>query len=316
MANLAFRTRDVDRARAEVGRLFCPHRLEPTDGNQVQLTLSSHRIRDIGLIHLDYGTAVSIDPGCLDTFYLVQLPLRGAARVRYGQESIVSTSSVASVLSPHARVAMEWGAGNPQSIVYLSRATVELHAERMLGHRLRGPLEFATGMHMASAAVCAWHRSIEYARNELEQDSPFLADERFGARLEEMIVQHLLVAQPHTYSEAMDRVSAPGSRAVRHAVEILRKHHREALTVSDVAEAVGVSVRSLQEGFRRELDTTPTQYLRRCRLLAARDALAEADPVRDTVTRVALAHGFQHLGRFATDYRRQFGESPSATLAH
>ena len=32
------------------------------------------------------------------------------------------------------------------------------------------------------------------------------------------------------------------------------------------------------------------------------------------VTEVALACGFEHLGRFSTRYRDRFGESPSETL--
>jgi len=33
------------------------------------------------------------------------------------------------------------------------------------------------------------------------------------------------------------------------------------------------------------------------------------------VAEVAARHGFLHAGRFAADYRRRFGESPSQTLA-
>ncbi|WP_458372700.1 helix-turn-helix domain-containing protein [Pseudomonas veronii] len=35
----------------------------------------------------------------------------------------------------------------------------------------------------------------------------------------------------------------------------------------------------------------------------------------ETVTAVAFRWGFNHLGHFTTDYKRRFGESPSATLA-
>ena len=34
-----------------------------------------------------------------------------------------------------------------------------------------------------------------------------------------------------------------------------------------------------------------------------------------TVTGIATEHGFLELGRFAMRYRRQFGETPSQTLA-
>ena len=55
------------------------------------------------------------------------------------------------------------------------------------------------------------------------------------------------------------------------------------------------------------------RYLRRARLVRVRQALLAARG-DETVTHVALAWGFTHLGRFALEYRSLFGESPSETL--
>lgn len=77
---------------------------------------------------------------------------------------------------------------------------------------------------------------------------------------------------------------------------------------------MAVSVRSLQEGFRRSLDTTPVAYLRRVRLEKARDELTAAEPGTTSVTEVATRWGFVHLGRFSSTYARAFGERPSETL--
>ena len=56
------------------------------------------------------------------------------------------------------------------------------------------------------------------------------------------------------------------------------------------------------------------ELLRRRRLDAARQALLEAG-AEGTVTAVAMDCGFFNFGRFAGHYRRQFGETPSQTLA-
>jgi AraC-like DNA-binding protein len=69
--------------------------------------------------------------------------------------------------------------------------------------------------------------------------------------------------------------------------------------------------------FRRHVGTTPTDHLRRVRLERARRDLEAGDPVRgDTVAEIATRWGFAHHGRFAIDYRRVFGCSPSHTLRH
>ncbi|REH17472.1 AraC-like protein [Kutzneria buriramensis] len=88
----------------------------------------------------------------------------------------------------------------------------------------------------------------------------------------------------------------------------------EPLTVEDVAEAVGVAVRALQDGFRRHADTTPMSYLRDVRLRRVRAELTAAEPGTVTVTDVAVRWGFLHAGRFSVLYREQFGETPSTTL--
>jgi AraC-like DNA-binding protein len=46
----------------------------------------------------------------------------------------------------------------------------------------------------------------------------------------------------------------------------------------------------------------------------ARIALGDAWHARETITEVAMRHGFPELGRFSVAYRALFGESPSATL--
>lgn len=81
-----------------------------------------------------------------------------------------------------------------------------------------------------------------------------------------------------------------------------------------VCAHAGVPERTLQYSFRRLLGITPVAYWRRLRLHRAREALRRPNRAHETVTAVATRFGFLHLGRFARDYRRQFGEAPSITL--
>ncbi len=99
---------------------------------------------------------------------------------------------------------------------------------------------------------------------------------------------------------------------MRRAARLIDEHCAEPLGTPDVAEALQVSVRSLQAGFRRHLGTTPMAYLRRARLERIRAALQ--DGTADTVTDAAVRWGSPHLGRLAVDYRAAFGEGPAETL--
>jgi AraC-like DNA-binding protein len=85
------------------------------------------------------------------------------------------------------------------------------------------------------------------------------------------------------------------------------------LTLTDIEAFSGFSARALQYAFRRRFGCTPQRWLLEQRLQAVHSALRSAEPGA-TVTGVAGRY-FAHLGRFAQQYQRRFGEPPSATLA-
>jgi AraC-like DNA-binding protein len=112
-----------------------------------------------------------------------------------------------------------------------------------------------------------------------------------------------------------DREDAAPSGALTRALDLIEAHVCEPLSLPDLAAAAGVTPRALQLAFRRYLETTPSEYLRRVRLDRAHRELAVGE--RDagtTVTDVAMGWGFYHQGRFAEAYRRRFGEAPHETL--
>jgi AraC-like DNA-binding protein len=85
------------------------------------------------------------------------------------------------------------------------------------------------------------------------------------------------------------------------------------IVLDDLAAAAGVRPRTLEAHFKLHLGTTPMGWVRRTRLARAhQQLLASRDDAN--VTEIANANGFTELGRFAAQYRRQFGELPSQTL--
>ena len=58
----------------------------------------------------------------------------------------------------------------------------------------------------------------------------------------------------------------------------------------------------------------PIRYLWLRRMHLTRRALLQASPPTATVTAIATDHGFWELGRFASEYRALFGETPVTSL--
>lgn len=97
------------------------------------------------------------------------------------------------------------------------------------------------------------------------------------------------------------------------AVAWLNAHLEEPVRLETLAAIAGVRPRTLEAHFKLFLGTTPLGWLRRTRLARARQQMLAAGSATK-VTDIAIANGFDQLGRFAAQYRRQFGELPSQTL--
>ena len=91
--------------------------------------------------------------------------------------------------------------------------------------------------------------------------------------------------------------------------------YAERITMESLAREVHMSVRSIQQGFRAELGMSPMAFVRERRLERVHEELTDAIPSDGvTVTAVAERWGFHHLGSFAVEYRKRWGEAPSETL--
>jgi AraC family ethanolamine operon transcriptional activator len=96
--------------------------------------------------------------------------------------------------------------------------------------------------------------------------------------------------------------------------EFWESHRDEPVALHGLAEAVGVSDRTLHNAFREEFGVSPKRFLRLRALNAARRELLQANSNETRVTDVAAKLGIWEWGRFARDYRALFGELPSQTL--
>ncbi|WP_081972661.1 helix-turn-helix domain-containing protein [Leptolyngbya sp. KIOST-1] len=105
------------------------------------------------------------------------------------------------------------------------------------------------------------------------------------------------------------------SKLVKQADDYMRSHMDQALTLTDLCEALGTSTRALCYGFQEMFGISPMAYLKILRLQSSYRVLKASAPGARNVTDVATQFGFYHLGYFAKDYRQMFGELPSETLS-
>lgn len=106
-------------------------------------------------------------------------------------------------------------------------------------------------------------------------------------------------------TERLGAVSAP----VLGAVQFIRSMHHRCIGTSEVAAAVGVSRRSLERYFGRELDTTVHGFLVRERVARARILLKRSWA---PISEIAHGCGYSSVSAFVAMYRNRTGEHPEA----
>lgn len=199
--------------------------------------------------------------------------------------------------------------GYELDLIRIDRSTVEaVAAER--GAWRAGPIEFQPHHIPEGPELAAWWLMVRTVAAEVLRGPGDVPEER-ERELSRFAAAGLLTAIPHwPVGEDGPPPTAAAARFAR-AEGFLLEHAREPISVEDVADAAGLSVRGLQDAFRRHHGVTPTVYLRRIRLLLAREELESG--TAESVGDVARAVGFGHLGRFASSYRSEFGELPRET---
>ncbi len=101
---------------------------------------------------------------------------------------------------------------------------------------------------------------------------------------------------------------------IKRSREFLEQRLPTAVRTRDLAAAAEVSERTLRSVFNEYYGIGPVQYLQLRHLHLVRRALKAACPEETKVSQILVEHGEWAFSRFATRYKRLFGELPSDTL--
>ncbi|HEY2180809.1 MAG TPA: helix-turn-helix transcriptional regulator [Solirubrobacteraceae bacterium] len=105
---------------------------------------------------------------------------------------------------------------------------------------------------------------------------------------------------------------APPARHLLRAKDLADARYFDALTVTDLARAAGLSQAHFSREFRRAFGETPHAYLLTRRLERAAALLRNTDR---SVLEICLAVGLQSVGSFTTTFTRVYGMPPTAYRA-
>lgn len=295
-----------------VSRVMKPHQIAQLDrAEKLDARMHHLALGEISISRLRYGAKVEINCDPLDGCFLIQMPLTGTANIRVGNQDLGTTGELASVLSPSDAAHMQWSHDMDQLIMRVSRNLLERTLVGHLGHQLESPLRFEHSFAWRNSP--AWRCLLSYLM-ECAAQYPDLAQHKLVLpQIEQLTTSILLASHQHNYSQtAPSRRNTILPRHVRRVQDFIHAHAHEQITPEQLATVAGVSLRSLYSGFKDFLGVSPMHYLRDIRMENVRAELVNGEATN--VAGVALRWGFAHLGRFSTEYKQRYGETPRQTL--
>jgi AraC-like DNA-binding protein len=286
----------------------------PDARQRMRMRLEASALPNVNLVDLTLSESSILAPGY--SLYTVCLPQGGTARISSGGASALVQGNQGVVISGGRSVVVDYLSDLSRvRTIHFRSAEVDAELSAMLGRPISTHPRFDFRLDHSPGRLSAFRRAVDLVDEELAGSGGLTDVPAMSARLGRLVIAGLLVSQPHDYTDELTgRSAAAGPRAIRAALAAIEERPAELQVVSDIAKASGLSVRALDEGFRRHVGTPPMAYLRRVRLARAHEELGRADPEQTTATTVARNWGFWHYGRFAAEYRKTYGRTPAETL--
>jgi AraC family ethanolamine operon transcriptional activator len=136
-----------------------------------------------------------------------------------------------------------------------------------------------------------------------------------SASLELRALAASLVSNSHRQQPPQEgRPKIERTAIIQRCMDPIEAHAEQNVSAAKLAASARVSERTLRAAFNEYFGIGPCQYLKIRTLNAVNHRLQLANPTYTTVSDVLVDQGVWEFGRFASNYRKLFGELPSQTL--
>ena len=237
---------------------------------------------------------------------VVCLVLQGAKETAIGDQSVTLRAGDALIVShdlPVRSRILSASADTPYLALILS---LELGLVRSLHEQISATCDGETPTRSLAAGP-AEPRLIEAVARYLALASNRVEAEVLGPAILREIHFRLLMSPIGGMLRALLSIDSHASRVAR-AIMQIRRNFRQNLSVPDLAQSAGMSQSSFHGHFKQVTGTTPLQYQKDLRMIAARDLLRIGG---HSVASASFEVGYESPTHFSRDYQRKFGMAPS-----
>ena len=308
-----FESSDIEEAHDLIAKNFGPHSLSIMSCRQKMSTQYNGIFFSNGaLLFNTYGADVQINPES-NKYFFTQTTLAGNTEISLGKQICQTQSGSTVVVSPSTNYQMKLQQGSKRLIIMLEREALEQQLCRLINQPIKQPLMFDLGMNEHHSNQL-WSRSLLYLCDQFAHSKNLSNCNAYLKHSCDMLMALLLEVQPHNYSNAFNQHSSDHCpRHVKRAIAYIEENIERPISLSELACAVGVTARTLQNGFMRYTESTPSEYIRSEKIRAIHEALLKA-PVDQQVSEILLQYGISSFGHFSRLYKQRYGCTPCQTL--
>jgi AraC-like DNA-binding protein len=297
LGGIGVRTPEIEQARKLGSQILRPHRLRiPRGSPRLDFTAQQISVEQLLISRVTWRAAVSIDSAYLEDCYLLTLPISGSAEYCIGGTAAITDPEHPVIVGGIPQFSFNATADYCQVVVAIERAWVEQTWLALSNTRVNAPIQFVSAISVNSDAWPAIRSALTVVKRIATGELNSTSIANVAAHARRNLVMALLLNQPHSQisSQKVDSREAP--YYLRRCKAMMLDRIEDRITLEDLAQELGVSMRTLQWAFNKCEGRGPIQWLREQRLLAVRRVLISSDGRRPFVSEVALRFGFGHLG--------------------
>ena len=313
MPALVFETDDMAVAEQFIADAYARMRLE-VSGSKVHIAVERRVLGPVTIDDFQCNLEMKVVADPLGKVHLCRVHEGSIGRELAGSNTLYGRGAVCSMGPPNNPIRGE--CHQPRHNVILFDEDLFDRVARVSPGRESAPVRL-TGHHPVSLAASGrLVNTIDYLRHHVLGNPVTSSSDLLASTAAQYLATVVLATFPNTAVTDATIEDRRDSTPVllRRAMAFIDDNAHTDIALADIADAVHVTPRALQYMFRKQLDCTPIEYVRRVRLNHAHRELLKTDRYRTTVGQIAARWGFGHTGRFAAYYREVYGKSPHATL--
>jgi len=283
------------------------HSIHLSRSQALASSLLHRKFANLDLCRISYGSDVRVTSPALETFYHLQVLLRGHCLWRnYKQEHYLSAGQIL-IINPDDRVDLTGSADCEKFILKIPSPVMESICRDQRWQMPGEGLRFVESCYRMSELEGFFDLlRMVCAEAEASEQMP-----RIQENYMQIVATKLLVLMRTNVTRPELNASLATFEQI---ADYIRQNLKEDISSDELARRVHMSPRSLYGLFERTVGLTPNRYIRQKKLERVHACLSDETCGYRNITELAMDYGFLHLGRFSEIYRKQFGELPTDTF--